>query len=813
MFSALFSMSSIIAQTEAERQQIIANYDLDALDRLKSEYASAAIEDKQNALELAAIYGWEEFKDMPNGGIAELIGVYSTGKPKYYVTNNREGGITTRANRLHTGGSSGLNLNGENMVAGEWDGGAIRITHPLLEDRVTQVDNPGGYSDHAIHVAGTMIGTGDVAGGAAKGMAPEADLLAHDWFSDSSEMIAAAANGLLVSNHSYGSDIFNLDLWQLGYYDGTARGIDNIAYNAPHYLSVWSAGNDRQSGQNPGDGGYDYLHGNGVSKNSLVVAATFEVLNYSGPGSVVMSGFSSWGPTDDGRIKPDISAKGVNMYSSVGVSGYSNYSGTSMASPSVAGSILLLQQHYNNTFGEYMLSATLRGLALHTADEAGTTPGPDYRFGWGLLNVEKAADVISKMGTSSTIIEEELEPGDVYTFTVQAAGSQDLEVSLTWTDVPGERLPAGPESNDDPTPMLVNDLDLRVSKDGGATYLPWKLNPATPSAAATTGDNVVDNIEKIEIPNASGEYIIKVSHKGVLTEGMQAFSVIVTGMDNEEFNIASNDGLLQACAEDGSADFEIDLGFNDGSSDTINFTVSGLPGGTSGSFSPSSLNSEGTTTLTVDGIGGLSAGEYPFVVTAAGSSETIDLYLSLKILGDVVPTIGLIFPEDDAVDMPIAFIFEWEDGDSTVISYNFELGRNADFSNLEFEETTTEPNVFIGGVTEGATYYWRVKANTICAEGDFSEAYSFVVEGELGVNDITIDGLVAYPNPITNILNVEATQVIDTIEVLNVLGQKLYTEQVGRNVSQIDLSSLQTGNYFVRVTAQNNSDVIQVIKN
>ena len=55
-----------------------------------------------------------------------------------------------------------------------------------------------------------------------------------------------------------------------------------------------------------------------------------------------------------------------------------------------------------------MRSSTLRGLVLHTADEAGTSPGPDYRFGWGLFNTERAADVISESGISSTILEEEI---------------------------------------------------------------------------------------------------------------------------------------------------------------------------------------------------------------------------------------------------------------------------------------------------------------------------------------------------------------------------------------------------------------------
>ena len=112
-----------------------------------------------------------------------------------------------------------------------------------------------------------------------------------------------------------------------------------------------------------------------------------------------MSSFSGWGPTDDGRIKPDICANGVGLYSSYSGSDtqYASISGTSMATPNLSGSLLLLQQHYQNLFGtgSFMRSATLKGLVIHTADEAGSNPGPDYKFGWGLANMATAAQAIT----------------------------------------------------------------------------------------------------------------------------------------------------------------------------------------------------------------------------------------------------------------------------------------------------------------------------------------------------------------------------------------------------------------------------------
>ena len=208
----------------------------------------------------------------------------------------------------------------------------------------------------------------------------------------------------------------------------------------------------------------------------------------------------------------------------------------------------------------------------------------------------------------------------------------------------------------------MNDLDLRVSKDGGNTFFPWKLDVANFTAAATTGDNLVDNIEKIEIPNASGEYIIQVSHKGSsLIDGKQEFSLIVTGIDNEEFTISSHQGILETCSSSDSADFNVDLAFSDGFSDTIDFTVSGLPSGTSGSFSSTSLNEEGTTVLSVSGIESLSPGDYPFTVVGSGSAESINLYLILRVLDTDVSNVGLIFPPDGA-EKPTG-------------SYSFSMGR------------------------------------------------------------------------------------------------------------------------------------------
>ena len=427
------------SQTESERQKIIAASNVLELNKMEREYDSVFKAEKAIANQMAALKGWPLTTVEKNGGRSELIRLDESGNPVYYQTDNVGAAQTTRANRLNTGGSLGLNLDGQNMRIGIWDGGKVRDTHLLLAGRVTQVDNSISLSAHATHVGGTMMGNG-TASPSAKGMASQATLRAYDWNSDTGEVTNAAANGLLVSNHSYGNDPDFVTLQNWGKYDSSARSFDNIMFNAPFYLFVNSAGNSRNNGYNSDKDGYDLLSGKSTSKNGLIVAAVNQVSNYTGPSSVGMSGFSSWGPTDDGRIKPDISGKGVNVRSSVSSSNsaYDFYSGTSMSSPNVAGTLLLLQQHYNNVKGNYMRSATLRGLALHTADEAGDAPGPDYRFGWGLLNAERAANLITNEGVDSKIAEKTLTNGDTYTFNINTKDStKPLLATICWTDPAG----------------------------------------------------------------------------------------------------------------------------------------------------------------------------------------------------------------------------------------------------------------------------------------------------------------------------------------------------------------------------------------
>jgi hypothetical protein len=524
---ALGSGLTAFAQTPEERAEIVKHYDLKKNEELYQRLKRQEDESYKKALELAEIKGWP-LEIEKEGYTSILTGVTEDNQPIYIKPYNDGARKTARVPAVQPGGLFGLNVTGLGMIIGIWEPGRVRASHNDLNGAVTVKDGatfngPNDNNGHATHVSGTMIGRG-VSNAAAKGLAYEAILWASDAQNDRSEAIARANEGLLVSNHSYGVDFDIQPEWKKGAYDSEAAAWDEVLVNHPYYLPVFAAGNDRVAEES------NIIVGDGNAKNVVTAAACYEVDPYVNANSVQMSSFSSYGPTDDYRIKPDIATQGVAVFSCYdnNNSDYATLQGTSMAAPGITASLALMQQHYNNLNGNFMRAATVKGLMIHTADEAGTAPGPDHRFGWGLVNVTDAVLLITadNQATSALIQENILSQGDVYTINVTASESATLKATISWTDLVG---PVNNGVEDLVTPVLVNDLDIRITKDG-ETFFPWKL---TTSLTAVKADNIVDNVEVVEIdnPTAGAVYTITVTHKGIL-EGFapQRYALIVDGI-------------------------------------------------------------------------------------------------------------------------------------------------------------------------------------------------------------------------------------------------------------------------------------------
>jgi len=533
--------SVVYSQNKAELQKIVQATDVNALLELRSQFLSE-YQMRQKRIDKYLKSNFVSKRIIVDGVEKEIYDVDEFGNVSYSETSNRSSSITIGANQLYNGGTLGLNLQGQGMTVGVWDSGPARETHVEFNNSRVSIFDFSEYSNHGTHVLGTVL-----AGGAnlnARGIAFQANGKSYDWNNDYAEMTLEASEGLLVSNHSYWQGSA-LNTWVFGAYDTRARQLDNIAFAAPYYLPVVSAGNDRNSNastilsnQNQLKFGYDLIRGQNNAKNCLTIGAVSSVTSYTDPSSVVMSSFSSWGPTDDGRIKPEVVAKGVSVFSSVATSdtSYDTYQGTSMASPAVAGSCILLQQHYNNLFSNYMRSSTLKGLVMHTAKEAGFYDGPDYEFGWGLVDNVAAANLVTAKATGAAVIDELiLNNNSTYTRTLTVDNPSNIKVSICWTDPAPTAFNTG--VTDPNVSYLVNDLDLKITKNQEIFY-PWSLNKNLPSDPATkTGTNNVDIFERIDLENASGLYTITVSHKGILPGSGQRFSLIISGNNLSNLNV------------------------------------------------------------------------------------------------------------------------------------------------------------------------------------------------------------------------------------------------------------------------------------
>ena len=521
--------------------------------------------------------GWPAVMLDANGEKQTELMAILNGRVYQHAVFNYNGAITVGADLIRQVPPDFLS--GSNLTVGVWDAGSARTTHQELTPRVVVRDGSAMHS-HSTHISGTIAARGVVA--QAKGMAPAVNVDAYDWNDDLAEMTSRAmadpseTNRINISNHSYGflTGWYNYSYWYgtyglpeaegFGLYDETARDLDALCVEAPYYLPFKAAGNDRADGEPlagqtfyyytdadgwvaklydpatdpPPDfwdqGGYDTIGYDANAKNIMTVGGIGGAVvdGRRSPATAAMSYFSSWGPSDDGRVKPDIVAHSEDVYSSESGSDsqYGTSTGTSMATANASGAAILLVDLFGKLFpGQFMRASTLKALLLHTADDLGN-PGPDYQFGWGLMNVKAAADLLRLQcaSTNAFRLREDVlaDSADVRTYDIEWDRRSPLKVTLCWTDLPGDAH----DGLDDRRPNLVHDLDLRVADSNGRLYLPYVLDPLNPAAVASNGDNEVDNVEQVYIaaPPLAGFYRVSVRSKNGLA-APQPFSLVVGG--------------------------------------------------------------------------------------------------------------------------------------------------------------------------------------------------------------------------------------------------------------------------------------------
>ena len=503
----------------------------------------------------------------------EIPARITTFGPVFYQKHNFESAKDTKTDYLQPGGESNLNLTGEGLHVGVWDEGHVLKEHVEFQNisqRViigNDINYEKEYNSHATHVAGT-IGASGVVNSESRGMATKSIIHSYDWSFWRQEILKEEASNITIANFSFGLKGFNdngtpaVDESYFGTYDDTAEDLDNIHIVRPYLLVVCSVGNDgNEKNFSSLYQNFDLLTDNSTAKNNLVVANAQNTLYFaSGTKIIRINSSSSRGPTNDLRIKPDITAIGTNVLSTEYLSSnpntldeYSRKSGSSMSSPNAAGAALLLQEYYSNTKNKIPLSSTIKALIINTAVDAGDS-GPDPTFGWGLLNTKESAIIISNNISNNTIIEDQLFQGQEKSIPLDFENNPEKgSITICWTDPAAQSLE---NALDKDIPVLVNDLDIRVIENNTIEHFPYKISVSQKmnnNIWAEKTDNNVDNLERIDFDiNPNSSYKLIVSHKGTITNETleesvtkyQNFSLVASTGIKFDTTLSANNNLL-----------------------------------------------------------------------------------------------------------------------------------------------------------------------------------------------------------------------------------------------------------------------------
>ena len=641
---------------------------------------------------------------------------------------NAENRVITQVDQVN---AAPYGLNGAGVTVMVYDGGKV-FNHPAFTGRLTiGPTDTSTTSDHSTHVAGTVGGDG-TGNAIHRGMAPGVSIVSYGFqqpgglmqgflYTDPGDLqadytAAITQFGADISNNSIGTNTEPNGYpceWQ-GNYGVTDVLIDSIARgsiaNTPFRL-VWAAGNERQGSRCDVEGFGDYFSSAppGNAKNHLAIGA----LNSNDDS---MTSFSSWGPADDGRMRPDFSAPGCQAGGDGGVTStssagsYNVKCGTSMASPTACGISALILQDWRTQYPSRpdMLPATLKALLAHTAQDRFNV-GPDNQSGYGSI---RAKDAIDHMRTGNHF-EAEVTQGASYTATVIVQnGDPTLKITIAWDDVPGT-----PNVN----PTLVNDLDLVVRGPNGVQAFPWSLDPANPSAAAVqTQRNFRDNIEQVLVNNPQpGAWSVEVRGFNV-PQGPQTFSLMASPflVNCADQGTAALNRSKYNCMSTASA-LVVDCGLNTSDSVidsvTVNVSSTSNPGGLNivlTESAPESASFAGTIALSsAAGPGELlvASGDavtltYEDADTGSGSPATVTSTSVVDCTGPVISGVASQNVGPRSADI----VFGTNENASSTVRYGTSCG--ALTSTASSGVLRTAHSFSLSGLTDNTTYYFSIEA-------------------------------------------------------------------------------------------------------
>ncbi len=353
----------------------------------------------------------------------------------------------------------------------------------------------------------------------------------------------AYRQGARIHSNSWGDrqGVHSPDAPPTANYSQSARDVDSFVWSHPDMLVVFNTGNSGTAGTPPASS----LSAPGSAKNTLQVGGTRTQQHNDD----WLAGFSLIGPSRDGRIKPDVvgpawvvagDAKVIldQLGVAYGECGATLQSGTSWSSPSIAGASALVRQYYSDGYyptglatssnrftpSAALLKATIIAAARRVPwheDGTATQPVPSFEQGFGFPVLHDALSFPGdrvKLRVTDVPLQRGLADGESSTIRLGVNAGSPLRVVLVWTDPPGVVRSAS-----DPTPELVNDLDLRVTTPGGIVI------PGNDSLHRGEPDRV-NNVEVVSLPAPeSGTYTLTVAANRLGVGPRQSYALVVTG--------------------------------------------------------------------------------------------------------------------------------------------------------------------------------------------------------------------------------------------------------------------------------------------
>ena len=452
-------------------------------------------------------YSKSKIKDLVKNPFVQWVELV----PSPPVPHSTEGLSTTRSNAINTEYVGGRKYDGSGVVVGVSDDGLVG-PHIDLHGRVTQHtdENDGNHGDMT---SGIVAGAGNL-DPTRKAMAPGVDINIYRhsqtvFLNSQTHITEAVANfndlGTIITSTSFGGQAD-------GAYNNTSQFVDVQLNETPILAHVFSAGNAGilDTGYGAGAGWGNINMGFQVGKNVIAVG------NLDVNDQIFIA--SSRGPAADGRIKPDICALGDGHWSTDENNTYQRGTGTSAATPAVAGAVAQLYQAYKeHNNGTNPESGLIKAALLNTAEDLGN-PGPDFQYGWGKINSLKAARIIE----DKRYINESIEQGENKNHIISVPDNVSQVRFMTyWADVAGSPVSAV---------NLVNDINMEVVTPDATTYDPWILDPTPDPAAldapATRGVDHLNNMEQVTLDNPlAGDYTVNLNGFAI-PEGPQSYFVV-----------------------------------------------------------------------------------------------------------------------------------------------------------------------------------------------------------------------------------------------------------------------------------------------